>query len=130
MSLAKGKGFEMVITLGTGFGSAIINDGILLPHLEMSQHPITKNKNYNDYVGEAALLKIGKSKWNKRVEKVIGVLKTVFNYDHLFISGGNARLITFKLDKNVTIENNIDGIKGGSIVWSQSTKKQNKNNKK
>ena len=43
LSLGKGQGFEMVITLGTGFGSAMMKDGILLPHLEMSQHPITKN---------------------------------------------------------------------------------------
>lgn len=130
LSLAKGKGFEMVITLGTGFGSALMKNGILLPHLEMSQHPITKSKNYNDYVGEAALLKIGKGKWNKRMERVVGVLKTVFNYDHLYISGGNAKLLTFKLDKNISIENNKDGIKGGAVLWSQSKKKSNKNNTK
>lgn len=133
LSLAKGKGFEMVITLGTGFGSAIMKNGILLPHLEMSQHPITKGKNYNDYIGESELLKIGKKKWNKRMERVIEVLKTVFNYDHLYISGGNAKLLTFKLDENISVENNKDGIKGGAVLWSQAKKeikKTKKNNKK
>ena len=130
LSLAKGKGFEMVITLGTGFGSAIIKDGILLPHLEMSQHPITNSKNYNDYIGEAALLKVGKKKWNKRMARVVTVLKTVFNYDHLYISGGNAKLLAIKLDKDITIENNKDGIKGGAALWNQSKKRTNKNNKK
>lgn len=119
IALAKGKGVEMVITLGTGFGSAIINDGLLMPHLEMSQHPVTKNKNYNDYIGEAALQKIGKERWNKRMEKIIVILKTVFNYDHLYISGGNARLLKFKLDDNITIDDNKDGIKGGAILWKQ-----------
>ncbi|MGN6247431.1 MAG: ROK family protein [Ginsengibacter sp.] len=119
LSLAEGKGVEMLITLGTGFGSAIMQDGLLLPHLEMSQHPVTKKKNYNDYVGAAALEKIGKKKWNKRVKRVIEILKVVFNYDHLYISGGGAKLIDFKLDDNVTIANNKEGIKGGMILWKQ-----------
>jgi polyphosphate glucokinase len=119
LSLASGKGVEMVITLGTGFGSAILRDGVLMPHLELSLHPLTASKTYNDYVGEAALLKIGKKKWNKRMKKVIGILKTVFSYDHLYISGGNARLLTFKLDKNITIDDNKEGIKGGAVLWKE-----------
>lgn len=122
IALSSGKGFEMVITLGTGFGSSFMLDGILLPHLEMSQHPVTKSKNYNDYIGEATLKKIGKKKWNKRMEKIISILKTVFNYDHLFISGGNARLLTFNLDDNISIDDNEDGIKGGAILWKQEAK--------
>ena len=119
LSLSTGKGVEMVITLGTGFGSAILKDGVLMPHLELSLHPITATKSYNDYVGEAALLKIGKKKWNKRMEKVIDILKTVFNYDHLYISGGNARLLTFKLDKNISIDDNKEGIAGAAVLWKQ-----------
>jgi polyphosphate glucokinase len=125
LALSSGKGVEMMITLGTGFGSAILRDGILLPHLEMSQHPITKKKNYNDYVGEEALLKIGKKRWNKRMKKVIGILKTVFNYDHLYISGGNAALIHFPLEKNISITDNRDGIKGGAILWQLKNKNDN-----
>ena len=123
LSLASGKGVEMVITLGTGFGSAILRDGVLMPHLELSLHPITKSKSYNDYVGKDALKKIGKKKWNKRMEKVIDILKTVFNYDHLYISGGNAKLLTFKLDKNISIGDNKEGIKGGAVLWKQKEAK-------
>lgn len=126
LSLAKGKGVEMVITLGTGFGSAVMKDGFLAPHLEMSQHPVTKSKNYNDYIGEAALVKIGKTRWRKRMKKVLRILKTVFNYDHLYISGGNAELLNFKLDENVTIENNREGIKGGAVLWQQQKKRGKK----
>lgn len=117
LTFSKGKGLEMVITLGTGFGSALMLDGILLPHLEMSEHPFTKKKTYNDYIGNDALKKKGKKKWNKRMKKVIYVLKTVFNYDHLYISGGNADIISFQLDKNISIEGNQDGIKGGAVLW-------------
>ena len=120
LTFSKGNGLEMAITLGTGFGSALMKDGILLPHLEMSLHPFTKKKTYNDYIGEDALVKIGKKKWNKRMKRVLRVLKTVFNYDHLYISGGNAELLTFELDANISIEDNKDGIKGGAIAWEQA----------
>jgi polyphosphate glucokinase len=40
----KGKGVEMVITLGTGFGSALFMDGQLAPHLELSQHIFAKRR--------------------------------------------------------------------------------------
>ena len=127
ISLSKGNGVEMLITLGTGFGSAILKDGILIPHLELSQHPITKKKSYNDYLGNAALLKVGKRKWNKRLKRVIKVLGVVFNYDHLYISGGNAKLINFKLDDNVTIADNRQGIKGGMVLWKQFSEKERGN---
>ncbi len=119
VGVVSGKGLEMVVTLGTGFGTALLNDGVLLPHLELSQHPVNpaKNENYDNYIGEKTLIKIGEAKWNKRVEKVIQILKTVFNYDHLYISGGNAKKIKFKLDKNITLANNQDGIKGGARLW-------------
>lgn len=120
LALTKGKGFELVITLGTGFGSAIMHDGYLLPHLEMSLHPVTKSKTYNDYIGEDALLKIGKKRWNERMKRVLTILKTVFNYDHLYISGGNAQLLDFELDANASIEDNKDGIKGGAMAWEQA----------
>jgi polyphosphate glucokinase len=37
------KGVEMVITLGTGFGSALLLNGQLLPHIELAHHTISKN---------------------------------------------------------------------------------------
>ena len=118
LGVVSGKGFEMVLTLGTGFGTALLMDGHLLPHLEVSQHPISKKETYDDYIGEKALERDGKKKWNKRMEKVFEVLKTVFNYDTLYIGGGNADKLTFPLDANMKIVTNEDGIKGGSRLWT------------
>lgn len=117
LGIASGKGFEIVATLGTGFGTAFLNDGVLLPHLELAHHPFSKERTYDEYIGERALLKEGEEKWNKRMQKVIAVLKTVFNYDHLYLGGGNAKLIKFKLDDNISIVTNKEGIKGGPRLW-------------
>ena len=111
------KGLEMVITLGTGFGTAILLDGHLLPHLELAHHPITRNKTYDDYIGDSALKKTGLKKWNKRMKKILGILKTAFNYDRLYIGGGNSGKLNFKLDGNIKIITNKDGIKGGARLW-------------
>jgi polyphosphate glucokinase len=122
LGVVDGKGFEMVVTLGTGFGTALLSDGYLLPHLELSQLPIRKGKNYDEYIGEKALEKEGDVKWNKRVKTVIEILKKVFNYDTLYIGGGNARKLTFKLDDNIKLTSNRDGINGGARLWKEDTR--------
>ena len=117
LGFATGKGLEMVVTLGTGFGTALLMNGNLLPHFEVSHHPVSKERDYDQYIGQKALDEVGIERWNKRMEKVIEILKTVFNYDHLFISGGNSKRINFKTDDNITLVSNIDGIKGGARLW-------------
>jgi len=109
-----------VITLGTGFGTAFLMDGKLLPHIELAHHPLNGKKDYDDYIGEATLLRIGKKEWKKRMQRVLGILVTVFNYDHLYISGGNADLLTFRLANNISIVSNKDGIKGGAKLWDNT----------
>nr|WP_294900011.1 ROK family protein [uncultured Pedobacter sp.] len=117
-ALIKGKGLEMVITLGTGFGTALFMDGNLLPHLELAHLPVRKGQDYDDFVGDAALKKDGEKMWNKKLKEALNTFKTVINYDQLYLSGGNTRHINFKLDENITVENNRDGIKGGIKLWS------------
>lgn len=117
LGIVSGKGFEMVITLGTGFGTALLLDGHLLPHLELAHHPIKKDKTYDLFIGDAAYKKIGKKKWNERLQFILATLKVVFNYDTLYLGGGNAQKITFELDKNIHIVTNQEGIDGGAKLW-------------
>jgi len=86
LGIARGNGLEMVVTLGTGFGTSLLMDGILLPHLELAHHPFSKEREYDEYIGNRGFLEAGADKWNRRLQKVIATLITVFNYDHLYIS--------------------------------------------
>jgi len=114
----EGKGVEMVITLGTGFGTALFEEGRLAPHLEIAQHPFgKKKKNYDEALGKKALKKAGKKKWNKRVQQAIKNLRTLVNFDKLYISGGNAKKINFSLDEDVAIISNKLGVMGGLYLW-------------
>lgn len=117
LAVVSGEGLEMVITLGTGFGTALLQDGNLLPHIELAHHNVTKKNTYDDYVGDQALESKGEEKWNRRMKRILAMLKTVFNYDRLYIGGGHADKLNLKLDENIVIVSNKDGIKGGSKLW-------------
>jgi polyphosphate glucokinase len=113
----QGKGVEMVITLGTGFGSALFVDGRLVPNLEMGHHPFRKGETYEQQLGRVALEKVGNDKWNRRLLKAIATLQHLFNYDYLYIGGGEATRIKIKLPTNVKIIPNITGLLGGIALW-------------
>jgi polyphosphate glucokinase len=113
----KGDGIEMVLTLGTGAGTAIFRDGEVMPHLELAHHPVSGKKTYDEYVGNAARRKKGKKAWNKRVAKVIDILREVVRFDHLYIGGGNAKDLSFPLPHDVSVVPNTDGLTGGIELW-------------
>jgi polyphosphate glucokinase len=111
----KGEGIEMIVTLGTGMGSALFIDGHLCP-LELGHHP-WKKKTYEDYIGQRGLDKYGKQKWNKRVLEAVKQIQFTFNLDHLYLGGGNTKKIEFKLPEHVTIVSNEAGLLGGVALW-------------
>lgn len=117
LGVIAGSGLECVLTFGTGMGSAIYRDGQLTPHMELGQHPAWKSKTYDQYVGAAALRKLGLAKWNRRVTRVIALVRTLLNFDHLYLGGGNAANISLKLPRDVTIVSNRAGITGGARLW-------------
>ncbi|HKT95939.1 MAG TPA: ROK family protein [Paraburkholderia sp.] len=113
----EGNGLEFVLTLGTGAGTAMFRDGELMPHLELAHHPVSKKLAYDEYIGDAARRKVGNKRWNKRVEKIIGILESLVHYDKLWIGGGNAQRLTFDLPPNVASVPNERGIEGGARLW-------------
>jgi polyphosphate glucokinase len=112
-----GEGTELCVTLGTGFGFALYVGGHYVPNLEMAHHPFHKGKTYEEFVGNAALEKVGKKKWNQRVERVIGQLEPIFNYRMLYLGGGNAKKLEVPLPKNVKVVENVAGLLGGVRLW-------------
>jgi polyphosphate glucokinase len=113
----EGNGLEFVLTLGTGAGTAMFRDGELMPHLELAHHPVSKKHAYDEYIGDAARRKVGNKRWNKRVEKIIGILESLVHYDKLWIGGGNAERLSFDLPANVATVPNERGIEGGARLW-------------
>jgi polyphosphate glucokinase len=118
LGAVSGHGLELVITLGTGFGSVIFVDGHRI-HLELAHHPFHEGKTYEQELGNRALAKKGRKKWNKLLREAIDDLKRAFNYDRLYIGGGNAKRIEFKLPPDVTEISNVAGLLGGIALWRE-----------
>jgi polyphosphate glucokinase len=111
------QGVEMVATLGTGFGSALFLDGLLAPHLEIAHLPFRKGETYDEQLGNEARKKVGKRRWNRRVQRAISALRVLTNFDRLYIGGGNADKLDFELDPDVQIIPNEYGVRGGAWLW-------------
>lgn len=118
LGVIEGRGFEMVITLGTGLGCGLYTDGHPIS-VELGHHPIGDHKTYEDLVGEAARKEVGNKRWRKRVHKVIKLIDRIFNYQRLYIGGGNARLLDQKdMPENVVLVDNVSGLIGGLRLWA------------
>jgi polyphosphate glucokinase len=120
-AVVKGEGLELVITLGTGVGSALFYEGKLLPHLELAHHPLRKDLTYNEVLGDAARKHEGHKKWNRRVIETLDVLRALTFFDHCYIGGGNsARVDPEELPDDVTLVDNNAGIIGGLKLWERT----------
>jgi polyphosphate glucokinase len=117
LGVIAGTGMECVVTLGTGFGFALFEDGRLGPHLELSHHIARGKRTYDEYLGNAARRSVGNKKWNRRVQKAIQALATLVTFDMLYIGGGNAKFIDTALPDKVRIVANTAGITGGIKLW-------------
>lgn len=114
-----GQGLELVLTLGTGLGSALFRNGELMPHMEFAQFPAFGKKTMNRYVGKAARHKVGGKKWNHRVEKTIEAFRTLLQFDRLYLGGGNAKKLDIDLPPDVLIVSNEAGLTGGIRLWDE-----------
>ncbi len=116
----KGNGVELVITLGTGVGSALFEDGRLAPHIELAHIPFRKGETYEEQLGNRAFKKVGKREWNKRLEKAIEYFRILTNFDKLYLGGGNAENVTLKFGPDVEIVCNTMGMLGGIWLWKDA----------
>ena len=108
-------GHMLFLGLGTGLGSAMVMNEIVLP-LELAHLPYRKNRSYEDYLGNAGLQRLGKKRWREHVFNVIGLLKSALLVDYVVLGGGNVRLIN-KFPPDVEPGKNSNAIRGGYRLW-------------
>jgi polyphosphate glucokinase len=123
-AVIEGKGYEIVITLGTGFGTAFFMDGRLMPHMEFAHTTFRSDQTFNEQLGEPVRKKLGDKRWNKRVREAIAYLDTLTMFDHLYIGGGNAPRVDRRdlgeVLERITVVDNSAGILGGIKLWDET----------
>ena len=117
LAVIKGRGVELVCTLGTGFGTALFHDGVLQLHLDLGHFPFHKGKTFDQALGDKNRKNIGNKRWARLLERALLPLRAVVGFDRLYLGGGNARRIDFKLPRDVVVVDNDAGILGGVRLW-------------
>ena len=82
-AVVSGVGLEFVMTLGTGVGTALFDNGVLLPHLELSHGPFKSGMTIDEAVGNVQRKAIGKERWIRRVHKTIEIFHEMLWFDRL-----------------------------------------------
>lgn len=117
-AVVRGEGLEFVLTLGTGAGSALFNEGRLLPHLELGHAPFRKGETVEQQIGNVARKAVGNREWGKRVMNAIDAYQQYLFFDRIYLGGGNAKhLNASELPPHAEIVPNTAGITGGVRVW-------------
>ena len=115
--IVDGCGLEVVITLGTGFGSGVFLDGEVCPHLELAHHPLRDGESYNEHVGDAARRAIGPDRWNERVLVALEAVERLLEPDRIWVGGGNARHLRHPLPPTAAVVTQHAGLIGGVRLW-------------
>jgi hypothetical protein len=109
-------GRMLFLGLGTGFGSAMIVSGEIEP-MELAHLPYKKGRTYEDFVGDAALQRLGRKKWQKEVFGVVRALTTALEPDYVVLGGGNARKLK-ELPPGACLGDNRYAFDGGVRLWT------------
>jgi polyphosphate glucokinase len=118
-AVARGDGVELVVTLGTGVGCALFEDGVLLPHLELSHGHYKGGVSIDVAVGDAERKRIGAKRWNRRVARALHWLQEMVLADRIYVGGGNAQRLDVDLGPQVEVVSNTAGITGGIHLWAR-----------
>lgn len=116
-ALGSYEGGEMLfLGLGTGLGSAIVADGVVVP-MELG-HLSYKNGTYEDYVGLRGLQRLGRKKWQHNVEYGVERLISALHPDDVVIGGGNVKKLT-QLPPGCRAGDNANAFLGGFRLWEE-----------
>lgn len=113
-------GRMLFLGLGTGMGSALITDGVLVP-MELAHLRYRKGRTYEDYVGLRGLKRFSKKKWRRYVMDIVTALKHALQADHVMLGGGNAKRLK-RLPKDTRLGDNTRAFAGGFRLWEQAWK--------
>ena len=108
------NGTMLFLGLGTGLGSALIAEGVIVP-MEVGHLPYKKGT-YEDYLGARGLERLGKKKWRRHIEKCVARLISAFQLDDVVIGGGNAKKL-INLPKGCRAGDNANAFLGGFRLW-------------
>ena len=96
--------------------TTFIVDGVVAP-LEVGHLPYRKKQSFEQWVGNAALQKLGKRRWQKVVFDVVHRLRDAFIADYVVLGGGNVKKLD-ELPPGCRQGDNRNAFVGGERLWA------------
>ena len=110
-------GRMLFLGLGTGLGSTLVRDGIVVP-LELAHLPYRKGRSYEDYLGETGMKRLGIKQWSRHVADVVAMFLAALTSEYAVLGGGNVRLLE-ELPPNTRRGSNLNAFRGGYRLWQK-----------
>lgn len=110
-------GLMLFVGLGTGLGSAIIEENVVVP-LELGQVPYSKGT-YEQYLGAGGLKRFGKKRWQRYVEDGVTRIIAALQPDDVVIGGGNVKKLK-ALPPGCRAGHNSFAFLGGFRLWDEA----------
>lgn len=110
-------GRMMFLGLGTGLGTAMIDEGHLIA-LEAAHLPYKKRMSFEEWVGNAAKERLGKRRWREEVAEVCAIFRRTFLPEYIVLGGGNAKELK-ELPEGCRLGDNSLAFTGGFRVWDR-----------
>jgi polyphosphate glucokinase len=108
-------GRMLFLGLGTGLGSAMITEQIILT-LELGELPYERGKTLGEVMGRQGMKRLGKVKWRRAVADMVPALMKTFLADSVVLGGGNAKNLK-ELPPGVRLGHNLTAFRGGFRLW-------------
>ena len=115
-------GRMLFLGLGTGLGSALVAEGLLMP-LELAHLPYRRGRTFEDYVGKRGCVRLGRKKWTRHVHKVVDILKAGLQADYVMLGGGLTKKLK-TLPPGARISDNQCAIRGGRRLWDAADQRR------
>ncbi len=109
-------GLLLFLGLGTGLGSALVQEGTVVP-MELA-HLSYKEGTYEDYVGVRGLKRLGKKEWQRHVAFGVTRLTDAIHPDDVVLGGGNVRKLK-ELPSGCRAGDNANAFLGGFRLWDK-----------
>jgi polyphosphate glucokinase len=108
-------GKMLFLGLGTGLGTALIIDGVVVP-MELGHLQRRKGRDYEHYVGDHGRKRLGEKAWRSKVQEVVSDFRNALQPDEVVLGGGNARRLK-RLPPNTRLGDDRAPFRGGLRIW-------------
>lgn len=109
-------GRMLFLGLGTGLGSALISDNVIIP-LELGELWFDGKERLGAVLGRRGFERIRKKAWREAVERAVGSLMSAFVADYVVIGGGNAKKVKDSIP-GTRRGHNLTAFRGGFRLWN------------